>query len=687
MEQCLKYGRYQECLNCYHITFGKAPLSDRLNKAKYLAGKSCFYLYREKQRQLQFVSLSPAVLYQYKDSFCVLMFETVKFLGVSFDQGLLLKDEKWMLDRAMIDYVHATNNLKDCMRCLLCLKKARDIRRSHYCPRQILERFASGCYMPHNMKAVLSLHEGNVVSCDTPKTETFYMFCSSCEDVLSQNGETQFLPKFFDKLYDAADLKETTISGPASTGNNATQDGVNVVPSNSASDSINPAPESNATESLGSHDQNPTTAVNVSNVASAISVASSNEPLHFSQSKDIVYDRWLYLFCIGIVFRGIVYMSRKSYVNSNELYDLLVKCRECLLKAPHIDDVESLPVVEILISPSSPNPGDEKHGFIHSAMRMLYQFAIGITNLQTGVFSFPQKVHFVLAQIGIINILVKLPPSYDIPAQPECVISSAEGVHVYHVPASEERRSLFYEGIWEVIQSTAQELMEAWWQRSTQLYPQETHEPPDDVMDLYNIEASGFTDLNDLDGKILAAQPSSLQPTTLDFLPEGYHLDSSLHIVRFPDGHRIVAHKCFVEEPIKMVYFIAVGQIGVYNAIKPYAVVHFSAPGVVIKVGFFVDLKELVALDFLPDKKTREMIHDIKAIEKIRSNLHNNVLLLLQEKGFCSLVSLLECHSRYVVMHVYIICYIYRCIIHSFSCYVWNGIITVFGLGDFQLGL
>ena len=92
------------------------------------------------------------------------------------------------------------------------------------------------------------------------------------------------------------------------------------------------------------------------------------------------------------------------------------------------------------------------------------------------------------------------------------------------------------------------------------------------------------------------------------------------------------------------------GQTGMYNANKPYAVVHFSAPGVVIKVGFFVDLKELVALNFLPDKKAREMIQDIKAIERIRNNIHNDLLLLLEEKGFCSLVSLLECHSRYIAI-------------------------------------
>ena len=344
-------------------------------------------------------------------------------------------------------------------------------------------------------------------------------------------------------------------------------------------------------------------------------------------------------------------MSRKSYVNSNELYSLFVKCRECLLKAPYIDDIENLPMVEVLISPSSPNPGDEKHGFIHSAMRMLYQFTIGITNLQNGAFNFPQEAQFLLAQIGIINILVKLPPSRDIPASPGCVIDSSKGIHVYHIPASEERRSLCYQGIWEVIRSTAQELLEAWWQRPKEFCPQETHKPADDVMNLYDIESSGFTDFHASDGKILAAQPSSLAPTTLDFLPEGFHLDSSLHTVRFPDGHNVVAHKCFRDELIKTVYFIAIGQTGAYNVNKPYAVVHFSAPGMLIKVGFFIDLKELAALDFLPDKKTREMLQDVKVIEEIKSDLHNNLFLLLHEKGFSSLVSLLECHSKYVCIN------------------------------------
>ena len=582
-------------------------------------------------------------MHQYKDSFCALMFEAVKLLGVSYDQGLMLDNDKWMLDRAMIDYVHATNNLKDCMRCLLCLKKSRDIRRSHYCPRKILERFASGCYMPSNMKAVLSLHEGNVISCDTPKTETLYMFCSSCEDLLSQNGETQFLPNFFDKLYDVADLKDETVSGQTTTSNNASQDGASHI----TSDSINSVPGNTPAGALANDNLNP----NVDVLSSTNSLSSeSSEPLHLSQSKDIVYDRWLYMFCIGVIFRGIAYISKKSYVNSNELYNLFVKYRECLLKAPHIDGIENLPEIEILISPSTPNPGDEKYGFIHLAVRMLYQFTIGITDLQNGVFSFPQKAHFLLAQIGIINILVKLPPSHDIPAQPGCIIDVSKGV--YHIPASEERRSLCYQGIWEVIHSTAQDLLEAWWQRPQQFCPQETHEPPDNAnrqcnQCLHNIEGSGFMDFHALGRKILAAQPSSLQPKTLDFLPDGFHLDSSLHTIRFPEGHKVLVHKCFHDELIKTVYFVAIGQTGVYNGNKPYTVVHYSAPGIIIKVGFFIDSKELVALDFLPDRKTREMLQDVKVIEKIRSDLHNTLLILLEEKGFCSLICLLECYSRY----------------------------------------
>ena len=643
MEQCCKYGRYQECLECYHITFGNKTLSSSLNKAKYFTGKSYFYLYREKQRLLQFVSLSTAETYQYRDSYCALMFQAVKLLSVSFDAGLLLEDDKWMFDRAMIDYVHVTNNLKECMRCLLCLKKSRDIRRSHYCPRKVLERFTSGCYMPSNMKGLLSLHEGNVISCDTPKIKALFMFCSSCEDLLSQNGETQFLPNFFDKLYDIADLKNTAFSV---TGDGSLQDSLKddlKLNSNNSTPSIKPVADG---------DSNSDVAVETSNVSTSGNIPLS-EPLHLSQSKDIVYDRWLYMFCIGVVFRGIAYMSRKSYVNSNELYSLFIKCRECLLKAPHIDDIENLPVIEILISPSSPNPGDEKHGFIHLAMRMLYQFTIGITNLQNGVFHFPQEAHFVLAQIGIINILVKLPPSHGIPAPPGCVIHSSKGVHVYHIPANKERYSLCYEGIWEVIHSTAQELLEAWWQRPKEFYPQEAQKPPDDVMDLYNIEGSGFTDLFASGGSILAAQPGSLAPMILDFLPEGFHLDSSLHTVRFPDGHKIVAHKCFYDELIKTVYFIVIGQTGAYNVNKPYTVVHFSAPGIIIKAGFFIDIQELVALDFLPDKRTREMLPDVKVIEEIKSDLRDNLFLLLQEKGFSSLAPLLQCHLKYVHLNIY----------------------------------
>ena len=322
------------------------------------------------------------------------------------------------------------------------------------------------------------------------------MFCSSCEDLLCQNGETQFLPQFFDKLYNIADLKDSTISGSTIPDNNLPQEDTKDVTSHVASNSSSSASSNIPSDLLADHNQNP-------EVSGSIT---SSEPLHLSHSKDIVYDRWLYMFCIGVIFRGIAYMSRKSYVNSNELYNLFVKCRECLLKAPHIDDVENLPMVEILISPSSPNPGDEKHGFIHSAMRMLYQFTIGITDLQNGVFSFPQEAHLiVLAQIGIINILVKLPPSHGIPAPPGCVIDSSKSAHVYRVLASEERRSLCYEGIWEVIHSTAQELLEAWWLKPKEFCPQETLKPPDDAMDLYDIEASGFTDFRASEGKILAA--------------------------------------------------------------------------------------------------------------------------------------------------------------------------------------
>jgi len=617
MEECFKYGKYFECYECYCNAVQTSSSLDFPGRSKYLAGKSCFYIYKEKQRLLQFVSLPEADMYLLRDSCFSFMYETIKLLGASSDQGLMDDVDKWMLDRAMIDYIRATNNLKDCMRCLLCLKKSRDIRRSHFCPRKILERFASGCYIPNNMKGLLSLHDGNVVSCDTPKTETRYMFCSSCEDILSQHGETQFLPNFFDKLYDIA--KVVNAADKSSQNDMKSKD---LDAAEGLSQPIDPKP------------------------SSSTDATTFDSSAHLSHARDIFYDRWLYLFCIGIIFRGIAYISRKSFVNDDELYQLFVKCRECLLKAPHIDNIENLPLVEILISPSKPKAGDENHGFIHLAMRMLYQFTIGATNLQDGVFEYPQKVHFVLAQVGIINVLAKLPPSQHVPTPTGCVIKSTKGTHSFRIPPSEERYGLIRQGVWEVIYSTAQELLEAWWQRPKQFCPQGVQEPPNDTMELYDIEGSGFADMLNTGGKILPAHIDSQQPTMLDLLPGGFHFDSNLHIVRLPDHHTVLVHYCYSNAPVRILYFVAVGDGGKYNTTRPYIVVHYSSPGVVIKFGFFIDVKELTALDFLPDKKPREMIEDVKVVQEIQDNLPNILLKILQEKGCCSLFLVLKNYSK-----------------------------------------
>ena len=45
------------------------------------------------------------------------------------------------------------------------------------------------------------------------------------------------------------------------------------------------------------------------------------------------------------------------------------------------------------------------------------------------------------------------------------------------------------------------------------------------------------------------------------------------------------------------------------------------------------------------------MLEDVKVIEEIKSDLHNKLFLLLQEKGFSSLVTLLECHPKYVCIN------------------------------------
>ena len=165
-----------------------------------LKGKSLFKLFKQKQSILKKSVLD-------ERDFRILHHETytlAKDAILIFDKLTLDVESSQMFDIAMMEFASETNGLDKIRRCLLCTQKAK-LLRSHMCPYSILKEFCSGMNVPDNLR-VFDRALDKIGHCNSPKEAAMYAFCHSCEEVLSNKGENDFLPQFFRKVYSKSDL-------------------------------------------------------------------------------------------------------------------------------------------------------------------------------------------------------------------------------------------------------------------------------------------------------------------------------------------------------------------------------------------------------------------------------------------------------------------------------------------------
>ena len=201
IEECYLNGYYNECVSECESFLKTSSLneSSELRTAVMLTqGKALFHIYCTEQEILRKQHV-PKNLTRHSACYSNTKL-AINLLGSLLDKDLLNDEGSRILDLCMIDYIHQTN--QSCQRCLLCRKKGK-LKKSHIWPKAILEDFSSGVEMPDSRRVLLvSWQSQNKYL--TPKEVTFYMFCESCEGLLSRHGETQFVPKFFRQIYDVS---------------------------------------------------------------------------------------------------------------------------------------------------------------------------------------------------------------------------------------------------------------------------------------------------------------------------------------------------------------------------------------------------------------------------------------------------------------------------------------------------
>lgn len=589
---CYQYAHYSECVDWCEML----AKQDNQSMVKCLLGKANFHIYQQmqfelrKHLRLQF-QFTPK--YQEMHRKCYqLARSTIDLLGTALDENLLIQsDELKMLDLAMLDYIMEAKGGHN--RCLLCLKKAK-LRKSHYFPKSLLESFCRGVPTPENLKILRSATDHHSLD-KSPRQMVYSMFCSNCENILSKHGETQFQPQFFNQIYNTCD------------------------------------------------------------------------PAQPAAEQSIKYEEWLYHFCIGIIFRGLAVYHDQSFFNSDVVYKLFQKCRQCLLnvglQSPSHSTITSTasdqvqPQVAILINPIKEGLEDFQYGSMRKVLNSPLYYLNVAGPLDREKRSRPPQLHCFVVHFGVINIVAPLNSAECEKLPSKCFINSKGGVFL--VPADEKRREKIPKGIWKVFQVLAvqsEEEMLVKPAKAAKDYEQKKlREPNKEVQELFQLVESRTKAVQALGTPVhILPSPIPEVPKVLDFLPDQFlvspkHEPSSVHL---PPGHAILVHRNFsLGNDVGETLFLAVGKGGQYSLEKPYLIYHRYEPGLQIHTAFFVSPADLVAHEFLPSERPKDLMERVEweIIQNVRSVCHVVLPQVLGEKGIVNCTSLLkriQCHAQ-----------------------------------------
>ena len=203
-------GQLDKSISLCQLVLKHHSQNSLASHCELLLGKCLARKYSQEQMQLEFnqdyfsaaeFGKNEAIKTCYAKARSVIM-----LLGRALDNQFLDEEGSMLLDFAMIDYSREVNALNECSRCFLC-RKHKKLHRSHICPVSVLKEIAKATYSNPTKATITTITGRHEVK--TPRSETKWLLCGTCEELLSQHGETQFI-HFFRLLY--PNIKSTSIS-------------------------------------------------------------------------------------------------------------------------------------------------------------------------------------------------------------------------------------------------------------------------------------------------------------------------------------------------------------------------------------------------------------------------------------------------------------------------------------------
>ena len=168
-------------------------------------------------------------------------------------------------------------------------------------------------------------------------------------------------------------------------------------------------------------------------------------PLIYSDSEEVQtvkYDSTIYSFCLGILFRSFANDASLHFANADEIYSLLVACRQHLIhlptkvtekkeipNPPPVDGIRPipLPATYLIINPFKLHTLNFNLGFLASMMT----YGFGTSYLTTCLNKEPKThlCHAVMVHMGVCNIVVPFSPAKNALLDESYRIHPQEGVY------------------------------------------------------------------------------------------------------------------------------------------------------------------------------------------------------------------------------------------------------------------
>ena len=375
-------------------------------------------------------------------------------------------------------------------------------------------------------------------------------------------------------------------------------------------------------------------------------IYNESDPSSPSRHLHIRYKEWLYHFCIGLIFRGLVspdpHVSITSFTNEDEIYELLVLCRRVLLDLRKAEEISDKFQVALLFTPTSLSRDEGHSGFINSLLTSFNLFALSDACLSDGSVCKPREAQFFLAHCGVFNVVVPLGRSHEMPFSHDCLLLPKRGT--YSIPPGEDRIKLLPPGIMTFFRLLADCTEVSFLLKPKKLEDRDWVEPSSEKKDVIAHDSGLDEDIEQTGGVV---RPSWLRsnPKVLMYLPHSFQIQRPFHhpsSVVLPSGHKILLHHTFTgdDNEFTSTVFLAVGSDKEYSKYNPYIIYHRSnEQGVQINSGFFFSPDTLSPTTFLPDSLEKCLTSYFNKEEA--GKLGTKIQDMIQQRGFESIYSLL----------------------------------------------